>query len=254
MPLHTFISLLTPTLELSHHSRYSLNIKNLPFKTKWVEYPDIESTIKSLGGRPTGKKPDGSDLYTLPVIYDPNTSTLTVDSFDIALYLDKAYPSVGPQLMSSGAAGAQPGDLAALNSAFTKAVQDATMAKFPLCIPLTGHKLNPPSNAYWWPTRQASFGMPMSDYYPKPEKLPGQWAELENGFSVVAKWYVGGGEQLFVMGGDTPSWGDVVIASWLYWIRWIYGPESAEWKGVEGWDNGRWKKLLDAMKKYNTIH
>ena len=70
--------------------RYVLNIKRIPYKTVWVEYPDIKPLCLKIGASPAESLPDGSPLYTLPVIYDPNTQTPVSDSAAIARYLDKA--------------------------------------------------------------------------------------------------------------------------------------------------------------------
>jgi hypothetical protein len=76
-----------------------LNFKGLPFKTEWLEYPDIKPTLIKLGVAPSSTLPDGSPFYTLPVISDPNKvtadgkPTIVGDSQVIAEYLDKQYPS-----------------------------------------------------------------------------------------------------------------------------------------------------------------
>ncbi|KAI0682851.1 hypothetical protein BC835DRAFT_807562, partial [Cytidiella melzeri] len=54
-------------------TRYALNYKGIPYRTEWVEYPDIEPLCKKIGGSATAKKEDGRDHYTLPMIYDPST-------------------------------------------------------------------------------------------------------------------------------------------------------------------------------------
>ncbi|RDB26472.1 Glutathione S-transferase-like protein ustS [Hypsizygus marmoreus] len=72
-------------------TRYSLNFKGLPYKTVWVEYPDIAELSKKLGIAPTNEGPNGPN-YTLPAIYDPTTGTALAESIAIAEYLDKTYP------------------------------------------------------------------------------------------------------------------------------------------------------------------
>ncbi|KAF8500069.1 hypothetical protein JB92DRAFT_2980192 [Gautieria morchelliformis] len=84
--------------------QYALNYKGAPYKTVWIEYPEIEPTMRSIGAAPTKKKPDGSPWYTIPVIVDPSRTatsggpTVVSDSFHIAEYLDETYstPSTGP--------------------------------------------------------------------------------------------------------------------------------------------------------------
>lgn len=81
---------------------YALNFKGVPYKTVWLEYPDIEPTFRSIGAIPISPKPDGSGpFYTLPVIVDPSRRTpsggptIITDSWNIAEYLDNVYPSPG---------------------------------------------------------------------------------------------------------------------------------------------------------------
>ena len=80
-------------------SRYTLNIKGIPYKTIWVEFPDVKALCQKIGAAPTLPLPDGTMMYTLPTLYDPNTKTAVSDSAAIARYLDRAYPHAGPTLV-----------------------------------------------------------------------------------------------------------------------------------------------------------
>ncbi|KAJ7574817.1 hypothetical protein C8J56DRAFT_1124548, partial [Mycena floridula] len=65
--------------------RYALNFQSLPYKTEWIEYPDIETVAKDIGAKSTGiraRKP----LYTVPMIYDNSTNVAVADSITIAEY------------------------------------------------------------------------------------------------------------------------------------------------------------------------
>ncbi|KAJ3510855.1 hypothetical protein NLJ89_g4435 [Agrocybe chaxingu] len=68
--------------------RYCLNYKRIPYKTEWVEYPDIEPLCKRLGIAPTDKKKDGSGRrtnYSLPASTEPfQRAAYVSDSFAIA--------------------------------------------------------------------------------------------------------------------------------------------------------------------------
>lgn len=69
---------------------FALNIKGIPYRTEWVEYPDIAPLVKSFGLPPNSNSPIVP--YTLPTIYDPRTKRAIMDSAKIAKYLDDEYP------------------------------------------------------------------------------------------------------------------------------------------------------------------
>jgi glutathione S-transferase len=66
----------------------------------WLEYPDIEPTLRDLGAAPTFlENPSPRKwFYTIPVIVDPGhltptgDPTVVCDSWAIAEYLDEVYP------------------------------------------------------------------------------------------------------------------------------------------------------------------
>ena len=66
--------------------------KNIPNRTEWIEYPDIEPLSKNLVSN-LSEKPDGTPFYSLPVIHDPSTRADLAESFHIAEYLEKMYPA-----------------------------------------------------------------------------------------------------------------------------------------------------------------
>ncbi|KAF9253935.1 hypothetical protein L218DRAFT_836527, partial [Marasmius fiardii PR-910] len=65
-----------------------LNYKKIPYNAVHIGFSDVEPTAKRIGAPPTGKKPDGSDQYTVPMLVDSSTGQVLSDSFLIALYLD----------------------------------------------------------------------------------------------------------------------------------------------------------------------
>ncbi|KAF5568057.1 hypothetical protein FPHYL_2991 [Fusarium phyllophilum] len=76
-------------------TRFALNFKNVPYSTSWVALPDITKVRTSLNVPACRKFNDGKDFYTLPIIDDPSTGSVVGDSFDIAIYLQKTYPTSG---------------------------------------------------------------------------------------------------------------------------------------------------------------
>jgi glutathione S-transferase len=214
--------------------RLALNIKKLPFETVWVEGPDIEKTVKALGGKPTAKRDDGKPVYTLPVIQDLNTSILVVESFEIAQYLDVIYPDTPSLLLGTPAL--HRGFLQALN-------RQVVLPLMPLAIGPFPPKLNKASEDHWAP-EAACYG------YPQGEQLAEVLKQVEAGLSKVASWV---DEGQVLVGGSRPVFADTYLAAWLISLRWSHGIDSDVWKAFESWQSGRWAKFMKEMKQYESI-
>ncbi|OBZ68988.1 hypothetical protein A0H81_11337 [Grifola frondosa] len=225
-------------------TRFSLNYKGLPYKTQWVEYPHIAGLCKDIGAPPIGTYPNGSPEYTLPVIYDPNTKTAVSESALIARYLDKTYPDA-PTLI--------PAATDALHAAFQEAIEMTFIVPLlPIMLPASNHQLNPVSEEYFRRTREARFGK-LEEWSPLGPVRDAHWKAIEAGLHKVTKWLsMDGNEKLFFMG-ETISYADITLASFLIWIRKVLGPDSQEWKNVKRWDGGRWGKFMEAFEKYETV-
>jgi len=224
--------------------RFSLNYKGIPYKTEWVEYPDIEPHAKKHGIPPTTKKSDGSPFYTLPAIYDPSTGVYVSDSLKIAEYLDKTYPDTPPLF---------PNNSLGLQTAFSEAFYSNLSALWTFLLPVVYTRLNPASQAYFRRTREAIFGKKLEELTPTGEDAVAQWAKFESGLGNVDAWYAkNGGKCPFILG-ETPSWGDFVVGSCLIWIKIISGEDSQRWKDIASWHGGRWENLLKSLKEYSTV-
>jgi len=225
-------------------TRYCLNYKGIPYKTEWVEYPDIQPLCDKLGIPPTEIKA-GKPYYSLPAIYDPSTGAAVADSLLIAEYLDNTYPDT-PKLFPHG------------SSAVQKAFYDGYIARlgplFPFILPVVNLKLNPVSEVYFRRTREQTFGKRMEDVIPTGEAGVKAWKQLEDNLTVVAGWLKSsdGATGPFVMN-DTISFADCVIAAYTYWIKLTFGEDSKEWKDVKSWNGGRWEKALEVMKDYSAV-
>ncbi|THU90810.1 hypothetical protein K435DRAFT_759879 [Dendrothele bispora CBS 962.96] len=226
-------------------ARYSLNYKGLPYKTIWVEYPDVASTLETAGcpPNPVFKKPDGSPMYTLPAIVDPNTGACVSESLLIAVYLDKTYPDK-PTLIPAG------------TRAFHEALLDAFMPNtWPsmrfMMLKTAEVFLNPKSEVYFREHRKYDVlgGVSVEDAYPKGDEVQVVWKQIEDGMNKMATWMDKGGYK-FVMG-DKISFADFVFAGFLQFNKKTWGEESKEWKDMSvNWDGGRWGKLLKDLKEY----
>lgn len=215
--------------------RYALNVKGVAYKTEWVEYPDIEALAQKIGAPATGTKSDGTPLYTLPIINDPNTGKVIADSFLIAEYLDATYPN-GTTLFPSGT---KP-----LVAAFEGGIVGALGGVLLLQLAVSCHALNPSSEKYFRRTREAAFGQKIEEFSPEGPKRDADIAKSKQGFDAVDGW-LAKSEGKFVLG-NTISYADCVLAGWLAWIK----VTDAIWKGdVATWHNGRWATYLENVEK-----
>ncbi|KAF8551225.1 hypothetical protein OG21DRAFT_304527 [Imleria badia] len=141
-------------------ARYCLGYKRLPFTTVWVELPDIEGFLQSKG---ITQPP-----YTLPVIEDPNTGALVVDSLAIATYLDEKYPET-PKVLSPTARALLQGVEEEFSFASGASGPGSDPAPRLVFIILSANRLNPVSKVYYHRTRAA--------------RLNGQWTTLHDACS-----------------------------------------------------------------------
>ncbi|KAI0754890.1 hypothetical protein C8Q80DRAFT_1141673 [Daedaleopsis nitida] len=227
-------------------TRYCLNIKGIPYKTVWVEYPDIAGLCKKIGATCTSTKADGTSHFTLPAIYDPNTRTGISESAAIAQYLDKTYPSTYSVV---------PKGTEALHKAFTQALHDAILQDLlQMNLPPTCLQLNPPSSEYFRRTREATYGMKMEEFSPEgSEKRAKHWKRVEDGLRLVKGWMEAGGEGKLLVMGEQICYADITIASWLEWTRRVHGTNSQVWKDVMGWDGGFWAKFMKEFDKHGAV-
>ncbi|THV03862.1 hypothetical protein K435DRAFT_851463 [Dendrothele bispora CBS 962.96] len=224
-------------------SMYSLNYKGVPYKTVWLEYSEIEPTLRKFGINPTGTKPDGSPLYTLPAIYDPSTKTGVAESFAIAEYLDKTYPDK-PTLVPTGTG--------PLINVFTEYITSKISATFfPFAVPMSHATLNAVSQPYFRRTREAAFGKTMEDMLPQGEAKVKEWEKFKQGLGDIDR-VLRTGKGPFVLG-EKPSFADCNLASIFVWIKVLFGEDSEEWKGLTTSFDGRFGEWTKEMKKYESV-
>jgi len=222
-------------------ARAVFNYKGIPYRTEWVEVPDIEPLSKKLGIKPNGQKKDGSPYYTLPAIYDPATGTAIADSFAIAEYLENTYPDT-PSVFPKGSA--------ALQKAFEPTLVQNICPAWPFIIPAVALKLNPRSEEYLR-LRAISYGENVT--VPTGEAGAGEWGKFKKGLDVAHSYLVLTDKKGPYMMGDTISWSDIVLFGFLSFFKVIWGEDSAEWRDIASWNDGRWEAHMDAMKQYNTV-
>ena len=220
--------------------RTVFNYKGIPYRTEWVEISDIEPLSKKLGINPTGQRKDGSPYYTLPAIYDPSTGTAIADSFAIAEYLESTYPET-PSVF--------PKESVALQKAFEPALVQNICPAWPFVIPAVALKLNPRSEEYLR-LREISYGERVT--VPTGDARTKEWGKFKKGLDIAHSYLVMTDKKGPYMMGDIISWSDLVLFSFLYFFKTIWGEDSVEWKDIVSWNDGRWEAHIDALQKYNT--
>jgi glutathione S-transferase len=247
-------------------ARFALGFKGVPFKTTWVDILDIPDVRKGLGCPPTRKFDDGSDFYTLPMLQDPSAGNKVVgDSFDIANYLDDAYPD-------SGAGRLFPEDSTRTGLDYESPAKDT-----PFIAPLTTNQ-GAKNEAY------ARFNMHVdatftayvvlvSHYLPfNPDTAEAVQAlfakrahlsswdvlsvqgEAREQLKAAFKEALTSLAQLFTIHEDGPylegkraTYADLIVGGWLHMLA-ATMPEE-EWKDFRTWHGGVFARLHDALKE-----
>jgi len=217
-----------------------LNYKRIPYKTIFIEFPDIEKLYKDLGIPASLTRADGvTPYYTLPLIHDDSTDRYISNSLLIAEYLDETYPDT-PQLVPKGTHGLMN---AFVDHLFTLSLQEGLYR-------ITGPKilsfLSPRSQEYVIKTIMGGAPPPPSELTEEE-----QWAKVETGvFGKVLKWYRNP-EDLFLNGGDKPDFADIQLLACFQWLKAAFGADSTEWKRMQQWHGGKWAKLDAAMAEFH---
>ncbi|KAL0571113.1 hypothetical protein V5O48_010845 [Marasmius crinis-equi] len=227
--------------------RYALNYMKIPYRTIWVEYPEIAPACIKIGAPPSRMNPDGSPYYSVPTIYDPNTGKAISDSEKIMEYLESTYPS--PPERSLVPAGTWPLQLAFIHAIFTPSV---ILPLLPFAITRSTMILNEVSVPHFLEARKPLFGgRSLAEVEPKGESRATEWKKVEEGFGIINSWTA---EQkgTFLMG-DRVIYVDFVVAGLVRWIRLIFGEDSEEWRSVKTWHGGRWERLVNELEQYTTV-
>ena len=221
-------------------------MKGIVYKTVWVEYLDIAPLCKKIGVGPTTMYPDGSPQYTLPAIYDPNTSTAVVDSAAIVRYLEKTYPSAGPILL--------PPTLVPFQEAFWAAFAGTLFGGghlVALTLPPVCAAMPPRSADAFRHAREALHGPVDVLAPPGSQKRATHWEGLQVALGTIASWLgktADGKERLLFLGGEDICYADVTVAGFMKCIQKLTPPE--EWEAVKTWDGGRWDRFMEAFQPY----
>ena len=210
-----------------------MSYKGLPFVTVWVEYSEIATVMKSIGAKQI-KRPDGSDVYTLPVVSDPNTGALITDSIEIASYLEKTYPEK-PIF---------PHNSEALIRAFDTAFTDLTIPALKFLIGRSAEVMSPDSAEFLKNARSKDFKLPWDEIVSEGSKRQME-EHLEKGHNTLYEWYQKSNGKWIM--GDTFSYADIIVASYLLWYKRVM--KEDEWAWIGSLNGGKWVQVLEDMEK-----
>ncbi|KAK0271426.1 hypothetical protein LTR91_022736 [Friedmanniomyces endolithicus] len=186
--------------------RLMLNYKKIPYRTIFVEFPDIESTLKKLGVDPgTNQSGQKHTFYSVPTIQHLPTNTLLMDSSRIGHFLETTYPDPPIPLVSPLGVQVENHSRLVIGSVFRTSI-----------MPREIHILSPRSQEHFRRTREARLGDGQ-----RLEDLLGEgkeersWEAAEEGMQMIGELLLtNAAEGPFVLGA-TPSYTDFFVAGSL---------------------------------------
>ncbi|KAL0572169.1 hypothetical protein V5O48_009797 [Marasmius crinis-equi] len=222
-------------------TRFALNAKQLHYRTEWVDFTEIETVRKRLGVAPVAKNPDGSELYTLPMIHDQANSVLLGDSFEIAVYLDKKYQNSGLSLFP---------DSASVELARTvHRIIDTHFRQFfgllAMGMPLPPETVKVATAEF---ARRAGVEK-WEDLWFEGELRVQKLAEFRDACESVAKLYKvneDGTQGPFFEGRTSPVYADLIVAGWMRTLK----SDLREWEDFTMWQGGLWGRVYSETEKF----
>ncbi|KAJ5520398.1 hypothetical protein N7463_000851 [Penicillium fimorum] len=191
-------------------TRMVLNFKGIPYTQSWVSYPDIAPLLKASGIPPS----ESGTAYTLPAISHKGSITsnpdgVLMDSYPIAMYIDKLYPS--PPLFPSGDASYS------IMVAVLKILALISPSIRTRVIPNIPSVLDERGREYFIRTRSEAFGKPLSEVRPTDEaELLALWQVVEKEADTLIKMLKGkDGKKGPFLEGETAGYADIILAGVL---------------------------------------
>ncbi|TVY30815.1 Glutathione S-transferase-like protein ustS [Lachnellula hyalina] len=151
--------------------RLMLNYKKIPYRTVFLEFPDIEPTLKGLGLVLGGS----ASKYTVPAIHHVPTNTYMMDSTPIAQFLESTYPDPPVPLTSELGREIESKARVVVGMAFRTSVMPREMGI-----------LSPRAQEYFRRTREAAFGHPLEDLL-DPGKEDQAWIAVSDSMRLVGE-------------------------------------------------------------------
>lgn len=243
-------------------TRLALNLKGVPYRTEWVDMPDIPALRTRLGVPANRTQPDGTPFHTLPVIQDLTTNTIIGDSFEIALYLDKQCPD-GPSLFLPGTIGLTAAFNAHVDSIFTPfsalcdempfdpRIADAVQAIFAkrLGVDSLPHMSDDERESMLVAFEAALCELSKSyhhtggttDHLWRARGTDASMAQRGKVEEDVGPW----------LDGERPVYADVIVGAWLKMMEASLG--KGEWERLRTWQGGLWGRVVDGLVEWSVV-
>ncbi|PVH77492.1 hypothetical protein DL98DRAFT_463673 [Cadophora sp. DSE1049] len=202
--------------------RMILNYKQIPYKTIFLEFPDIEPTFKGLGIVPSESASAGPIKYTVPAIHHIPTNTHIMESLPIAQFLTTTYPS--PPLPLTSELGRQ---------IESKARSTIGLSFSASLMPREIHILSPRSQEYFRRTREAMVKQPLENLL-EGDKEGKAWEGANENIRAVGEMLLTNREEGGFVLGKEPSYTDFFVAGALQSARVIHEETFARMVGFSG--------------------
>ncbi|KAJ7480322.1 hypothetical protein B0H11DRAFT_1863745 [Mycena galericulata] len=229
--------------------RFILNYKRLRYRTVWVEFPDVEATLRAIGAPASAARSDGRPIYTLPVVVDPTRNPsaphILSNTNNIAEYLEAAYP----------ARPVFPEGSRALQTLFVHYIQEVFVKPLlPIMVPLSHQSLPERSQSHFrgvpgYPGLASPHPSSFQMLPPGPQREQA-WLAVKEQFdflSVILDKNVGDGDGVVACGHEV-SYADFALCSVLIWIQRMAAQDG--WMRIREWNGGRWARLWERCKAY----
>ncbi|KAK4504550.1 hypothetical protein PRZ48_005466 [Zasmidium cellare] len=210
-------------------TRAVLNYKNLPYKTEFVPFTQLQGKLKATGMSPNEPGVAWCD-YSVPAIRLPDGTHL-MDSLKIARKLDELHPTPSLHLDT---------DVFEKTSAVTAKLGGPLL---PVFMPIIGREIVLEEDAEWFETdRSQKFGMSMAEF----ERTKGgelAWEKTGEGMEMLRGLLRENPEGPFILGQEA-SYGDLMLLGLFEFYRklgiWgkfreVYGGREVD----ELWEAGR---------------
>ncbi|KAG7086933.1 hypothetical protein E1B28_002849 [Marasmius oreades] len=82
---------------------------------------------------------------------------------------------------------------------------------------------------------------------PTAEEQDKLWGQVVTELGAMVQGYYHGnrGSSVFVIGGENPTFADVFLTAFLWWIRTVFGEGGTEWRKITELGEGRVGKLYE---------